>query len=121
MDDDEPRGQYVRFTQGVRRVKSVGPAGDGDVVELQGFRALHLTLRVVGFEGASEPVLQIAMETGMRYATDYVPLGRFLPSVGDGERTMRRFDGVLRFVRWNVVQLDGASAASFIIEGEALT
>jgi hypothetical protein len=110
----------VHFTRKPRRVTAPGPASKGEVVEFLDFRGLQLTLKVIGFEGASDPVLQIAMETGMRYASDFVPLGRFLPLVADGEATSRHFDGVLRFVRWNVVELEGAMAAWFVLEGEAL-
>lgn len=108
------------FTPKPQRVTAVGPAGAAGTVEFGNYRALRLTLKVIGFDGASDPVLQIAMETGMRYAEDYVPLGRFLPVVADGESTTRDFDGVIRFVRWNVVQLAGASAVTFTIDGEVL-
>lgn len=108
------------FTPKPRRVTATGPSGDGEVVEFGNFRALRLTLKVVGFEDPSDPVLQIAMETGMRRDRHFVPLGRFLPVTGDGEITRRDFDGVIRFVRWSVVQLEGASAVTFVIQGEAI-
>lgn len=110
----------VYYSNGPQWVKATGPSPAGEVFEVTGFRGLQLTLKVIGFEGASAPVLWIAMETGMRYAQDFVPLGRFLPMAADGMSCTRTFDGVIRFVRWNVVQFEGATAAAFVIEGQAL-
>lgn len=113
-------GAVVLFTSSPRRVTATGPSDPLETMEFTNFRGIQLTLTVIGFEGASNPVLQIAMETGMRYASDYVPLGRFLPVVDQGESVSQHFDGVIRFVRWNVVQLDGATAAWFTLVGKAL-
>lgn len=109
----------VRFTQFPRRVTAAGPAGPLDTAEFINFRGLQLTLTLLGFEGASDPVLQIGMETGMRLEHGYTSLGRFLPLVAAGQTCSQHFDGVMRFVRWNVIELTGASAAVFTLEGQA--
>ncbi len=110
----------ILFTPSPRRVTAIGPSEPLDTVEFINFRGLQLTLALVGFEGASDPVIQIAMETSMSFKGDYSPLGRFLPLVAAGESCNQCFDGVLRYVRWRVVQLEGASAATFTLEGKAL-
>ncbi len=110
----------ILFTRSPRRVTAIGPSEPLDTVEFTNFQGLQLTLTLVGFEGASDPVIQIAMETSMHFKGDFTPLGRFLPLVAAGESCNRSFDGVLRFVRWRVVQLDGASAATFTLGGKAL-
>ncbi len=110
----------IRFTEKPQWVTATGPSSSWDVMSFVNFRGLELSLRLVGFEGASDPVLQVAMETGMRFDEDFAPLGRFLPLVMPGEVCTRRFEGLLRFARWNVVQLAGATAACFVLEGKAL-
>lgn len=110
----------ILFTQGPRRVTAIGPSEPLDTVELINFRGLQLTLTLIGFEGASDPVIHVAMETSMSFKSGFTPLGRFLPLVADGESCNQHFDGALRFVRWNVVQLAGATAATFTLEGQAL-
>lgn len=110
----------VRFTENPRRVTAAGPSSLVETAELINLRGLELTLTLVGFEGPSDPVLLIGMETGMRYAQDFAPWGRFLPLVAPGDACTRHFDQALRFVRWNVVELAGATAAWFTLEGKAL-
>ncbi len=110
----------IRFTQKPTWVTATGPSGSWDVMSFVNFSGLELSLRLVGFEGATNPVVQVAMETGMRFDQDFAPLGRFLPLVTPGEVCTRRFDGLLRYARYNVVQLAGATAACFVLEGKAL-
>lgn len=110
----------VRFTPKPQWVTTTGPSASWDVMRFINFEGLQLSLKLIGFEGASDPVLQIAMETGMHFDRDFAPLGRFQPVITPGEVVTRRFGAMLPFVRWNVVQLVGATAACFTIEGKAL-
>ena len=110
---------FVRFTPNPRRVQGIGPALYGETLQMHGVRSLVLYLRVLGFEGIDSPVFWLALETSDTPKGDFVSLGRFEAIGGSGGATTRRFDDPMRFVRWNVVQLDGATAALFTLEGVA--
>lgn len=111
---------FARFTPKPRKVQAAGPASPDEVMELREVRGLRLTLRVLGFEGADTPVFWLALETSDAPDGGFVSLGRFESVATEGGATARSFDDPMRFVRWNVVQLDGATAALFTLEGVAV-
>ena len=107
----------VNFTPKPRRVTVTGLSTVGETMEVRGYRSLRLTLKVSGFEEADTPMLWVAMETSMRPDRDFASLGRFEPVAMNGGSTERTYDDIMRYVRWNVVRLDGAGAALFTLEG----
>lgn len=109
----------ARFTPKPRRVTATGPATYGETMEFRGYRSLRLTLRVLGFEAATAPMLWVAMETSLRVDQDYGSLGRFCPVAKSGGFDVLNCDYLMRYVRWNVVRFDGAAAAWFTLEGAA--
>ncbi len=109
----------ARFTPKPRRVTATGPATYGETMEFRGYRSLRLTLRVMGFEAATAPMLWVAMETSLHPDRDFGSLGRFCPIATDGGVELLHCDHLMRYVRWDVVQFDGAAAAWFTLEGAA--
>ena len=109
----------ARFTPKPRRVTATGPCTLDETLEFRGFRSVRLTLRVLGFEGATAPMLWIAMETSLHPDRDYGSLGRFCPVTKNGGVEVLNVDYPMRYVRWNVVAFDGADAVCFTIEGLA--
>nr|MBK7067453.1 hypothetical protein [Deltaproteobacteria bacterium] len=109
----------ARFTPKPRRVTATGPCTLEETLEFRGYRSVRLTLRVLGFEGATAPMLWVAMETSLHPDRDYGSLGRFCPVARDGVVEVLNCDYLMRYVRWNVVRLDGADAAWFTLDGAA--
>lgn len=109
----------ARFTPKPRRVTTAGPCTLEETLEFRGYRSLRLTLRVLGFEGATAPMLWVAMETSLHADRDFGSLGRFSPVSTDGGVEVLNADYPMRYVRWNVVTFDGADAACFTLEGAA--
>ncbi len=109
----------VQFTPKPRRVTATGPSSIGEVMEFRGYRSLQLELTVIGFEGASNPLLWIAMETSLHPDRDFGALGRFDTIASDGGRSYVNLDCIMRYVRWNVVRFDGATAVWFALKGVA--
>lgn len=109
----------VQFTPKPRRVTQAGPCTFWETVEFRHLRSVCLTLRVIGFEGATAPLLWLAMETSLHPDRDFGSLGRFATIAIDGGTSQVNFDHLMRYVRWNVVQFDGATAAWFSLEGTA--
>ena len=109
------------FTPKPRRVTQAGPCSFWETFEVRHYRSVSLTLKVIGFEGATAPLLWIAMETSMNPDRDFGSLGRFDTIAVDGGVSQVNFDHLMRYVRWNVVQFEGAAAAYFTLEGTAST
>ena len=107
----------ARFTPKPRRVTATGPCTLDETLEFRGFRSVRVTLRVLGFEGATAPMLWVAMETSLHPDRDYGGLGRFCPVTKNGGVEVLNVDYLMRYVRWNVVALDGADDACFTLEG----
>jgi len=88
-------------------------------VYFRGYQSLHLTLKVIGFEGASTPMLWVALETSLYPDRDFGALGRFDSIASDGAISAVSFDRIMCYVRWNIERLDGATAVWFTIQGVA--
>lgn len=99
-------------------------APDDDVIEVLGYRAMRLTLRVVGLEASGVPMVCILMETGMekdsklKDKASFTSLGAF-DLVATGPASVQRvFTDLQRYVRWRVFRLEGGDATvQFTIEG----
>lgn len=109
----------ARFTRTPRWVTAAGPCTLDETMEFRGYRSLRVTLRVLGFKGATAPVLWVAMETSLHPDRDSGSLGRFCTVARNGGIEVLNCDYLMRYVRWNVVRLDGADAACFTLEGAA--
>ncbi len=107
------------FTPTPRLVTATGPSTVDETLEVRGYRSMRLTLRVIGFKGATAPALWVAMETGMETDEGFASLGRFEPVVQAGAVVVLNIDYVMRYLRWNVVRFDGADAVWFNLEGVA--
>lgn len=116
----------LRVTNGVRWVKS-GDLVDGsitaseeEVVEVLGYRAMRLTLKVWSIkESASAPVFALVMDTGMDVndPAGFVFLGVF-DSLTSGPVVVQRvFTDLQRYVRWRIILFNNIDAAQFSIEG----
>lgn len=109
----------ARFTPTARRITAAGPGALNDTLEFRGYRSVRVTLRVVGFEGATAPLLWVAMETSLYVDRDYGSLGRFCSVASDGAVEVLECGHIMRYVRWNIVRFDGAAAAWFTLSGIA--
>ncbi len=111
----------VVFTPKPRLLTKTRPCSTGEVMEFRHYRAVTLTLSVIGFVDPSSPLLWVAMETSLYVDRDFGALGRFDSIATDGGTSQVTFDHVMRYVRWNVVRFDGATAAWFTLDGVAQT
>lgn len=109
----------VRYTPTPRWVATTGPCNLSEVMEIRHLRSVRLTLRLVDFKEPSTPLLWVAMETSLDPEDGYASLGRFDTLSRPGTVSTVNFDDVMRYVRWNVVSLEGATAACFTLEGAA--
>jgi hypothetical protein len=109
----------ARFTPKPRRVTVTGPCSLEETLEFRGCRSMRFTLRVFGFEGATAPMLWVAMETSLHPDRDYGSLGRFCPVTKNGGIEVLNAEYPMCYVRWNVLAFDGADAACFTLEGVA--
>lgn len=107
------------FTPKPRKVTATGPCSFGETAEFRHISRVTLTLKVTFFEGASSPLLWVAMETSLYADRDFGALGRFDTIAVDSGFSTVTFDHPMRYVRWNVVQFDGATAAWFTLDGVA--
>lgn len=122
----------IHATRHVRIVKqSSGGSGSGgfvapddDLVEVLGYRAMRLTLRIFSFEGTGPMTAVFLMETGMdlKDPNGFVSLGLF-DAIGEAPTsTQRVFTDLQRYVRWRILVLDsdtdpGDAVVQFSIEG----
>lgn len=107
------------FTAKPRRVTAAGPCLPEEVMEFRHLRSARLALRLLGFDGATAPMLWVALETSLYPEEGFVSLGRFDSLSRAGEVSEVNFDYLMRYVRWNVVRFQGAAAATFTLEGVA--
>lgn len=111
----------VNFTLDARTVTGTGPCEDKEILDLAGYTSLQLALRALVIESGGS--LTLRLETSMsRYGKDdqdWISLGVFTPVTPDALVDGRRFDGILRYVRWRVDRLDGAKAI-FLLGGYVL-
>ena len=121
----------IHVTSKVRRVTSddvvdnliTAPANE--VVEVLGFRAMRLTLKVWELKvSTGNPNFVLAMETGMSPddPDGFVSLGVFDPIGGanvDLRAMQRVFTDLQRFVRWRIIMFANLDSAQFSIEGVA--
>jgi hypothetical protein len=112
----------VRFTEPSARVTGTMESPETFVLDL-GLQASSLTLVLRCLEivqSAPFPVLYVRMETALDLRDGkWFSLGDFNPVGKPDDYDKRDFTGLLRYVRWNVIQLDNASAATFMIFGVA--
>lgn len=119
----------IRLTPGVRRVKAAEVENEGgfvapvdEVIEVLGFGAMRVTLRVVDFEGISGPtVLAMSMLTGMdlKDPGSFTSVGTFEYVTTAPAFVHRVCTDLQRYARWRVIGIMGADAVSFVIEGVA--
>lgn len=94
-------------------VKSAGPAPKEQIIDAAGYQSLDLVLTALNLGGS----LTVRVETALTQdEVQWQSLGVFTPLVAVATTDRRRFDGVLRFLRWKVDALDGDGAA-FTIAG----
>jgi len=102
--------------RGGRKVSEAEAASREESVDAAGYSSLELVLTALAIGEA----LQVRVETAMSLdAPEWRSLGIFTPLVAFGTSDARRFDGVLRFVRWRVEKLTGGTAV-FTIAGTAV-
>lgn len=116
----------LRVTNGVRWVTSNDLVDDSitapekEVVEVLGYRAMRLTLKVWSIKAsASNPGFALVMDTGMD-ASDpdgFVCLGVFDPVTSGPVVVQRVFTDLQRYVRWRIMVFENIDAAQFSIEG----
>ena len=116
----------LRVTNGVRWVTSndlvdeMITAPEKEVVEVLGYWAMRLTLKVWSIkESASAPLFALVMDTGMD-ASDpagFVCLGVFDPVTSGPVVVQRVFTDLQRCVRWRIILFNNIDAAQFSIEG----
>lgn len=113
-------------TKGVRRVTSadvvdgVITAPKDETVEVLGYRAMRLTLRVwLVTPSAPTPIFVIAMQTGMSIddPAGFVSLGVFDALPEKPTVVNRVFTDLQRFARWQVEVFQNIDDAQFSIEG----
>lgn len=109
----------VRFTPKPLWVTKTGPSPFEQTMEFRHYRSARLTLRLFGFDGATAPMLWVAMETSLYPDRDFGRLGCFDSVAKPGDVSEVNFDYLMRYVRWNVIRLQGATAACFTLEGMA--
>jgi hypothetical protein len=112
----------IDFSDVPFKATSTGPSADEHIQDV-GLRATTLTLvaRIVALEkSAPSPSVTISLETSRDPVEGkWFPLGDFNPMSGPDDFDKRDFDGLLRYVRWNVTDLTNISFTSFMIFGVA--
>jgi len=113
-------------TNGVRWVTSGDlvddniTASEKEVVEVLGYRAMRLTLRVWSIKAnTSAPVFALVMDTGMNAddPASFVCLGAFDSLTSAPTVVQRVFTDLQRYVRWRVLIFNNIDDAQFSIEG----
>ncbi|MBK6530519.1 MAG: hypothetical protein IPF99_13195 [Deltaproteobacteria bacterium] len=116
----------LRVTNGVRWVTSdelvdeMITATEKEVVEVLGYRAMRLTLKVWSIKAnASNPGFALVMDTGMDVndPAGFVCLGVFDPVTSGPVVVQRVFTDLQRYVRWRIMVFENIDAAQFSIEG----
>lgn len=113
----------LRVTNGVRLVRDTDEsrsAPEKEIVEVIGYRSMHLTLRVWSLKATGDhPVVAVLMETGMNASdpASFVSVGVFTPVAAAPATTARVFTDLQRYVRWTILSLDDVEIAGFSIEG----
>ena len=108
---------FVDFTPaGGWTVSTTGLAPDKVIVDASGYRSVDLVLTALAVGGT----LTVRMETALTLdAPEWQSLGVFTPLIKPASTDRRRFDGVLRYVRWRVETLSGGDAV-FTLAGTAV-
>ncbi len=114
--------RQLDLTGGPVRVTAVGAQELRLALDVLRYDVLDLELRVLRLEGTSSPDVTIELQTGMSIndPLSWVSDGAFtLVSTSDSAE-VKRFENMLRYVRWNVSALRGTNpAAVFQIRGIA--
>lgn len=97
-----------------------------EALDVSAYDELCLLTGVMSFESPSSPSISVGLWTGMQLASDagwYPVFQETFSSVSYFMTLVSDFwavpNGVLRYVRYNVTVLSGASAATFFISGVA--
>lgn len=105
----------INFTREARTVTGAGVCRDDEVLDVAGYGAMQLVLRGLVFDTGG--ALTVRLETAMgTKSDDWISLGVFTPVTADAPLDARRFDGLLRYVRWRVDAITGAKA-TFMLSG----
>jgi len=88
-------------------VKSAGPAPKEQVLDAAGYQSMDLVLTALNLGGTLSDRVETALTQD---EIQWQSLGVFTPLVAVATTDRRRFEGVLRFVRWKVEEVseDGA-------------
>lgn len=94
-------------------VKAAGAAPKEQVLDAAGYASMELVLTALSLGGN----LSVRVETALTMdESQWQSLGVFTPLVAVGTTDRRRFEGVLRYLRWRVDEVTGGGAV-FTIAG----
>ncbi len=110
----------VRFTAKARKVTGPTTATQEEYLQLLGFRAMKLQLRLVGIQGATTPVFKLVIEiSNVLDDSSFRPLGEFETLNATDAVSIKDFGAPLLWVRWKVTDFSGMDSAWFTLEGVA--
>jgi len=110
----------INFGNQVNSVSAIGGSPDDQVLDLGlYFGSMTLMLKLVGVQASTSGV-KVKMETSMNVKLgDWVSLGNFTTVTTASSFDKQTFTNLLRYVRWNVFDLGGATNVTFILSGIA--
>lgn len=118
----------IRFMDKPRLISSSEMANDeivprsDEYVEVLGYRAMRLTLRVRALEASGpNPSFAMLIDTGMNplEPDGFLSLGAFDPLGTAPAMVQRVFTDLQRYVRWRIVVFDDIASLEIAIEGVA--
>ncbi len=113
----------VVVTPKPRRVTGAEVAAESEALEVLGFSKIRLQLRLRVLESPSTPTFKLQMLHSMVLADlqFYTPASVLVTLSAANTSEPLLIEAPLRYLRWEVVALTGASAAVFELDGIAWT
>lgn len=105
----------INFSPDALTVSAEGPASLKQTLDVTGYGDVDLVLMVLKLSASAS--FTVTMETSMQQNLGWVSLGSFTAVTASGSAEKVRFTGVLRYLRWNVTDLNVGASATFLLQG----